>query len=92
MEEGLVIDSVTRRQAFLVLLLTVFMGSFGVSMVGPVLPIYVQSMGAEGLLLALSFSAAAFSSILVLPFVGNLGDRYGSRSCSRCSFRGIGTI
>ena len=80
MEEGLVIDSVTRRQAFLVLLLTVFMGSFGVSMVGPVLPIYVQSMGAEGLLLALSFSAAAFSSILVLPFVGNLGDRYGRKS------------
>ena len=80
MEEGLVIDSVTRRQVFLVLLLTVFMGSFGVSMVGPVLPIYVQSMGAEGLLLALSFSAAAFSSILVLPFVGNLGDRYGRKS------------
>jgi len=75
-----VLDSVTRRQAFLVLLLTVFMGSFGVSMVGPVLPIYVQSMGAEGLLLALSFSAAAFSSILVLPFVGNLGDRYGRKS------------
>ena len=49
-------------------------------MVGPVLPIYVQSMGAEGLLLALSFSAAAFSSILVLPFVGNLGDRYGRKS------------
>jgi len=49
-------------------------------MVGPVLPIYVQSMGAEGLLLALSFSAAAFSSIVVLPFVGSLGDRYGRKS------------
>jgi DHA1 family multidrug resistance protein-like MFS transporter len=78
-EEEFIIDSVTRQQAFIVLLLTVFMGSFGVSMVGPILPIYVQSMGADGLVLALSFSAAAFSSILVLPFVGSLGDRYGRK-------------
>jgi len=65
-------------RGFIVLWIAMLVAMAGVGMVGPLLPIYVrEDLGGPEIAVALSFSGLAISMIIVAPFVGRLGDRFG---------------
>lgn len=64
---------------FLVLFGAVLVASMGISMVSPVLPVYAEQLGAQGIWIGLTFSIFAVSQVLVSPFAGRWSDRYGSK-------------
>ena len=68
------------NRPFIVLWISMLIAMAGISMVSPLLPIYVQNdLGGPPLAVALSFSGMAISQILGAPFIGRLGDRYGTK-------------
>ncbi len=64
---------------FVTLVLAMFTATMGIGIVAPVLPVHAQSLGATGPQIALTFSAFAITQILLSPFAGRLGDRYGRK-------------
>lgn len=64
---------------FVTLVLAMFTATMGIGIVAPVLPVHAQSLGATGPQVALTFSAFAITQILISPFAGRLGDRYGRK-------------
>ncbi|HJM76409.1 MAG TPA: MFS transporter, partial [Dehalococcoidia bacterium] len=61
------------------LVLAMFTATMGIGIVAPVLPVHARSLGATGPQIALTFSAFAITQILISPFAGRLGDRYGRK-------------
>lgn len=52
----------------------------GIGMVSPLLPVYVkEDLGGPALAVALSFSGLSLSQLLAAPFIGRLGDRFGTK-------------
>jgi MFS family permease len=52
----------------------------GIGMVSPLLPVYVKDdLGGTAVAVALSFSGLSLSQLLAAPFIGRLGDRFGSK-------------
>ncbi len=64
---------------FVTLVLAMFTATMGIGIVAPVLPVHARSLGATGPQIALTFSAFAITQILISPFAGRLGDRYGRK-------------
>lgn len=64
---------------FLVLYAAVFVGTMGISMVSPLLPVYAEELGATGIWIGLTFSIFAVTQTLFSPFVGRWSDRYGRK-------------
>src|SRR5688572_30234360 len=48
----------------------------GISMVSPLLPVYAEELGAEGMLLGLTFSSFAVVQAIAGPITGRMSDRY----------------
>ena len=68
------------NRPFIILWIAMLVAMAGISMVSPLLPIYVQNdLGGPPLAVALSFSGMAISQIIGAPFIGRLGDRYGTK-------------
>ena len=61
------------------LAVAMFSASFGVGIVAPVLPVRAEELGANGVEVALTFSAFALTQLFVSPFTGRLADRYGRK-------------
>lgn len=52
----------------------------GIGMVSPLLPVYVkEDLGGPAIAVALSFSGLSLSQLLAAPFIGRLGDRFGTK-------------
>ncbi len=65
---------------FIVLWISMLIAMAGISMVSPLLPIYVQDdLGGPAIAVALSFSGLAIAQIIGAPFVGRLGDLFGTK-------------
>lgn len=67
------------NRAFIILWIALFIGTAGMGMVSPLLPVFAEEMGATGIWLGLTFSGFAVSQIIVTPVVGRLSDRYGRK-------------
>lgn len=68
-----------RSPAFVSLYIAVFVATLGISMVGPLLPVYAEDLGATGVWLGVAFSAFAVVQTIFGPFAGRLSDRYGRK-------------
>ncbi|MDA0365660.1 MAG: MFS transporter [Chloroflexi bacterium] len=67
-------------RGFLVLWVAMFVAMAGMSMVSPLLPVYVKNdLGGPAIAVALSFSGVAIAQMISSPFVGRLGDRFGTK-------------
>ena len=65
---------------FIVLSIAMLVAMAGISMVSPLLPVYVQDdLHGPAIAVALSFSGLAIAQIIGAPFVGRLGDRFGTK-------------
>jgi MFS family permease len=65
-------------RGFVVLWVAMLMAMAGIGMVSPLLPIFVRDdLGGPEVAVALSFSGVAVMQLVLSPFVGRLGDRFG---------------
>ena len=65
-------------RGFVVLWVAMLMAMAGIGMVSPLLPIFVRDdLGGPEIAVALSFSGVAVMQLVLSPFVGRLGDRFG---------------
>jgi MFS family permease len=67
------------RRALLLLTLAGFLSSFSFSVVHPVLPLYVESMGVSYEKVGLLFSAYSFTWVVLQVYTGYLADRLGRK-------------
>jgi len=67
------------RRVFPILALCVFSSTLGVGIVAPLLPLYVQEMGATGIWLGAIVAAYFASNSIVVPIAGRLSDVKGRR-------------
>jgi len=67
------------RKAFYALLLSMFTTSLGVGLIVPLLPVYAQTLGANGLWIGLIFGANPLVRALFTLVVGSLADRRDKR-------------
>ena len=67
-------------RSFIVLWVAMLVAMAGIGMVSPLLPVYVRDdLNGPEIAVALSFSGLAVSQIVVAPFIGRFGDRYGPK-------------
>ena len=67
-------------RGFVVLWIAMLVAMAGIGMVSPLLPVYVRDdLNGPELAVALSFSGLSLSQLLAAPFIGRLGDRFGSK-------------
>ncbi|MCD6100568.1 MAG: MFS transporter, partial [Candidatus Marinimicrobia bacterium] len=55
------------------------MVSYGISIVTPLIPIYMREMGASGFILGAIFSGFSFSRLVFMPIIGKLSDKNGRK-------------
>ncbi|MCX5998791.1 MAG: MFS transporter [Chloroflexi bacterium] len=67
------------NRPFIVIWLTMFISIAGLGMVSPLLPKFVQDMGASNLWVALIYSGYAFTQIPLMLVAGRLCDRFGKK-------------
>ena len=67
------------KKAFPILALSLFSSMLGVGIIAPLLPLYADKLGANGLWLGIIFGGFAFSRTIIMPFVGRLSDRKGRK-------------
>ncbi len=67
------------KRIFFVLYLTVFATIFGLGIIGPVMPIYADSLGASGIWLGIIFAAFSISRGIFMPIVGKISDERGRK-------------
>ncbi len=69
-------DLAVLSRPFIALYIAVFVATMGISMVSPLLPVYAEELGAEGMLLGLTFSSFAIVQAVAGPITGRMSDRY----------------
>jgi len=67
------------KKAFIALFSVVFAAMLGMGIIGPLMPLYAESMGASGFWLGLMYSAFAFSRMIFMPIMGKLSDARGRK-------------
>lgn len=68
-----------KDKRLLIIFLIVFTNLLGFGIIIPLLPFYVESMGAGVLTLGLLASAYSLFQLIAAPILGNLSDRFGRR-------------
>ncbi len=63
----------------IIIILTVFIDVVGIGIVIPVMPYFVQSVGASALTVTLLFAVFSICSFLSAPILGALSDKFGRR-------------
>ncbi|MEE8421798.1 MAG: MFS transporter [Dehalococcoidia bacterium] len=80
-------------RGFIVLWFAMLIAMAGIGMVSPLLPIFVRDdLGGPEIAVALSFSGIAVTQMFLSPFVGRLGDRFGSKPFLVIGFLIYGTV
>ena len=69
----------TDRKIFATLFFSIFSAVMGVGIVVPLIPLYAQSLGADGLYIGLVFASFSLSRSFLLPLFGRLSDRIGRK-------------
>jgi DHA1 family multidrug resistance protein-like MFS transporter len=67
------------KRLFDVLFISVFAAMLGLGIVGPLLPIYADNLGASGLWIGMIFSGFAAARAIFMPIVGRLSDESGRK-------------
>ncbi|KUK45165.1 MAG: MFS transporter [Methanothrix sp.] len=67
------------KRQFDVLFISVFAAMLGLGIVGPLLPIYADNLGASGLWIGMIFSGFAAARAIFMPIVGRLSDKSGRK-------------
>jgi DHA1 family multidrug resistance protein-like MFS transporter len=67
------------RGPFIILLVSVFLGLFGLGIVLPLLPIFVEEFNASPFWIGALFAGYGLSRILFTPSIGSLSDRHGRK-------------
>ena len=67
------------KKLFDVLFISVFSAMLGLGIVGPLLPIYADNLGASGLWIGMIFSGFAAARAIFMPIVGRLSDESGRK-------------
>jgi MFS family permease len=67
------------KRLFEVLFISVFAAMLGLGIVGPLLPIYAENLGASGLWIGIIFSGFAAARAIFMPIVGRLSDESGRK-------------
>jgi len=68
-----------QRQIFIALFIAVFAATLGMGIVAPLLPLYAQRYGAQGLAIGLIFASFSISRTILLPFIGRISDKRGRK-------------
>jgi len=68
-----------RRQIFISLFIAVFAATLGMGIVAPLLPLYAQHYGAQGMAIGLIFASFSISRTALLPFIGMISDKRGRK-------------
>ena len=67
------------NRGFVVLCFSVFIATIGVGIITPMLPIYIENLGASGFTIGVIYSSFFVSMALVTPFVGRSSDKIGKK-------------
>ncbi|HRW81827.1 MAG TPA: MFS transporter [Methanothrix sp.] len=67
------------KKLFDVLFISVFAAMLGLGIVGPLLPIYADNLGASGFWIGMIFSGFAAARAIFMPIVGRLSDESGRK-------------
>jgi len=67
------------KRVFPILALSIFSSMLGVGIISPLLPLYADSLGANGIWLGVIFASFSISRAIFLPIVGRLSDRSGRK-------------
>jgi multidrug resistance protein len=69
----------TIRNLLPILGLTVFSSNLGSGIIAPLLPLYAEKLGANGIWLGIIFSGVSIASAIFMPFAGRFSDRRGRK-------------
>ncbi|MBA7697638.1 Tetracycline resistance protein, class B [subsurface metagenome] len=67
------------KKVFPILAVSIFSAMLGVGIVGPLLPLYANDMGATGTQLGIIFAGYGISNSVLTPIMGRLSDRRGRK-------------
>lgn len=67
------------KKVFPILALSIFASMLGAGIISPLLPLYVDSMGATGIWLGVIIASFFISGAIVAPIIGRLSDRAGRK-------------
>ncbi len=67
------------RSLLPILGLTVFSSNLGSGIIAPLLPLYAEKLGANGIWLGIIFSGVSIASAIFMPFTGRFSDRRGRK-------------
>jgi DHA1 family multidrug resistance protein-like MFS transporter len=67
------------RSLLPILGLTVFSSNLGSGIIAPLLPLYAEKLGANGIWLGIIFSGVSIASAIFMPFAGRFSDRRGRK-------------
>ena len=80
------------KKVFIFLSIGVFASSLGEGIVSPLLPLYVNSLGATGIWLGIIMSANFFSNSIAVPIAGAFSDQKGRKPFLIAGFLAIALI
>ena len=66
-------------EIFPILALSVFSAMLGMGLIAPILPLYVERMGATGTWVGVIFASFAISRTVLMPVIRGLSDRFGRK-------------
>lgn len=72
-------EQLNRKKILTAIYISVFASFLGAGIVSPLIPAYVQSFGASGMMIGFVFASFSLSRTLFLPYFGRLSDRRGRR-------------
>lgn len=72
-------QSATRKKILFVLFISIFTSMLGVGIIVPILPLYAETLGANGLWLGAIFAIFNLARSVVMPAVGRISDRMGRK-------------
>ncbi len=70
----------SNRKIFAVLFFSIFSAVMGVGIIVPLLPVYVEHLGASGIYIGAIFGAFSLSRTFLLPLFGRLSDKHGRKA------------
>ncbi|HLE17081.1 MAG TPA: MFS transporter, partial [Syntrophales bacterium] len=80
------------KKVFIFLSICVFASSLGDGIVSPLLPLYIDNLGAKGIWLGITVAAVFISNSIAVPIFGRLSDKKGRKPFLIAGFISIAII
>lgn len=77
------------RRLLPILALTVFCSNLGNGIIAPILPVYADKLGANGVWLGVIFAGYSISSAILMPFTGRFSDKRGRKHILAAGLLGL---